>query len=274
MNLKKALLAGAALMAVAGMPAQASIVDNPHFRVLGLVVVWSADAGGNTVVNDFVIGAGAAGGTDLISGTNGNTVVTGSLAATATSVGGASNFDITGAVTSPNFSDVNSDGFLDAGDTFDAFTIDDTTDVGVSGAQLNSSFFVASNTAFNIVADADLVTDPATTDFTLADIGFSLSHTNDDTGQTEADGTTAFAFGSAANASVGTSTAAVTDLGDIETAGTVFTGSARTAANRGTIQEQSVRFDATYTLGGTQGYDLSMGAGDVEADVTYTIFVP
>lgn len=272
MNLKKALFAGAALAAMVGVPAQASIVDNPHFRVLGLVVVWSADSGGNAEVNDFVIGAGAAGGTDLIA-SNGNTVVTGSLAPTATSVAGASTFDVTNAASNPNFQD-DGNGVLDAADTFDAFQIDNTTDVETGGAVLRSSFFVASNTEFNIVADADLVTDPATTDFTLADIGFVLSHTNDDTGQTESDGTTPFAFGSAANASVGTSVGTVTDLADIETAGTVFNGTQRTAANRGTLMEQSVRFDVTYTLGGTQGYDLSMGAGDVEADVTYTVFVP
>lgn len=273
MNLKKALLAGAALVAMVGTPAQASIVDNPHFRVLGLVIVWSGDASGNPVVNDFVIGTGS-GGTDLIDDVPnvGHTVVTGSLTRTATSLGGASNFDVSDAVGNPNFTD-DGNGVLDAADTFDAFQIDDTTDVSLSGAVLNSSFFVASNTAFNIVADADLVTAPGTTDFDLESIGFEMSHTNDDTGQTDAGGS-AFGFGGAANASIGSSAATVTDLGDIETAATVFTGSQRTAASAGTIIEQSVRFDVTYTLGGSAGYDLSMGAGDVEADVTYTVFVP
>ena len=37
MKLRKLLLAGGALAALAGVPAQASIVDNPHFKVLGLV---------------------------------------------------------------------------------------------------------------------------------------------------------------------------------------------------------------------------------------------
>jgi len=64
------------------------------------------------------------------------------------------------------------------------------------------------------------------------------------------------------------------------TATSVFRGDQRTAASRGTIAAQSVRFDATYTLGNwdgtnfTPGYDLSAGAGEIEASVTYTVFVP
>ena len=54
----------------------------------------------------------------------------------------------------------------------------------------------------------------------------------------------------------------------------VFEGTRRTAAAPGSIAEQSVRFDATYTLGGSAGYDLSDGSGDIETTVTYTVFVP
>lgn len=262
MNLKKALFAGAALMAMVGAPAQASIVDNPHFRVLGLVIVWSGDASGNPVVNDFVIGTGG-GGTDLIS-TDGQTVVTGSLTQTATSVAGANTFDITDPVSAPNFGDNGTTGVLDAADTFDAFEIDATSDVGLNGAVLDSSFFVASNTPFNIVAESEAAT--ATGDFTLADIGFAMSHTNSDAAQTN--------FGAQAFGSVGANEAGFDDLSDFDTAATIFTGTSRTASARGTIMEQSVRFDLTYTLGGTAGYDLSMGSGEIEADVTYTVFVP
>ena len=53
----------------------------------------------------------------------------------------------------------------------------------------------------------------------------------------------------------------------------VYQGGQRTAANPGSITAQSVRFDATYGLG-TTGYDLSMGAGEVEARVVYAVYVP
>jgi len=60
----------------------------------------------------------------------------------------------------------------------------------------------------------------------------------------------------------------------------VFDGGRKTAASTGALAAQSVRFDSVYTLdsdtatAGTQGYDLSMGVGTLQADVTYTVFVP
>ena len=54
----------------------------------------------------------------------------------------------------------------------------------------------------------------------------------------------------------------------------VFAGTERTAASAGNIVSQSVRFDASYTLGSVAGYDLSQGAGSVEAELAYTIFIP
>jgi len=69
MSFRKLLLAGAALavgsVAVAA-PASASIIDRPHFKVLGVVIVWAAnDADGSTpIATDFVIGD--ASDTDLI----------------------------------------------------------------------------------------------------------------------------------------------------------------------------------------------------------------
>jgi len=59
-----------------------------------------------------------------------------------------------------------------------------------------------------------------------------------------------------------------------------FDGGRRTAAGPGTLAEQSVRFESVYTLDadaaqeGVQDYDLSMGVGTLQADVTYTVFVP
>ncbi|MEM9841713.1 MAG: hypothetical protein AAF767_03650, partial [Pseudomonadota bacterium] len=75
MSFRKPLLAGVALaMGAATLvaPAQASIIDRPHFKVLGVVIVWAADdANGNTpIATDFIINdTTGAGDTDLIGGT-------------------------------------------------------------------------------------------------------------------------------------------------------------------------------------------------------------
>jgi hypothetical protein len=271
MNFRKLMLAGGALAAIVGAPAQASIVDNPQFRVLGLVIVWGADdTGAAPIVSDFVINSAVgAGDADLIAG-DVNAVVTGTLNPTAASVGGATNI-VDGAGTVLQ----SSTGVLDATDSFSAFNLDADTDISVDGLEQSSSFYVASNTAFNINA----VATPTTEDgFTLADVGYSLSVT-----QAGNDG---LAFGSAAQLPGGASVldADGREIGGVDTsintlaamtgAAPVFVGAQRTAGTVGSIAEQSVRFDATYTLGGTNGYDLSQGAGEVEANVVYTVFVP
>ncbi len=105
----------------------------------------------------------------------------------------------------------------------------------------------------------------------MADIGYSLAVNT----TSATDGTITWGANAQDPHSGGTGVvAAVTDLDDLNASTAVFTGNQRTAASVGTIASQSVRFDATYTLGGATGYDLSMGAGLIEADVTYTIFVP
>ncbi len=275
MKLRKLLLAGGALAALAGVPAQASIVDNPHFRVLGLVIVWGADSTGSApIASDFVIDTGTgttaatSGDADLIAG-DVFTVVTGSLTPTPTSLAGASVYNVSNATSGGGTTDSNSDGVLDATDTFGAFGLDATTDVDIPGLASTSSFYVASNTAFAIDAQAAVV--GTATNFTLADVGYSLAVTQS--------GNDGLAFGANAQfphsgGATGGVVGTVADLSDMATATNVFTGNQRTAASVGTIAQQSVRFDATYTLGGGAGYDLSMGSGEIEADVTYTVFVP
>ncbi len=48
----------------------------------------------------------------------------------------------------------NNDGFLDAGDSFDSFELQDNTDVAIRGRSMNHRFYVASNVAFNLFAQA------------------------------------------------------------------------------------------------------------------------
>ena len=74
----------------AAAPAHASIIDRPHFKVLGVVIVWAADEtdGSTPIATDFVINdTTGSGDTDLIGNTttDGRTVLTGTLTATADS---------------------------------------------------------------------------------------------------------------------------------------------------------------------------------------------
>ena len=268
MSFRKILLAGAALAAstAAVAPANASIIDRPHFKVLGVVIVWAADDsdGSIPIATDFVIdddATGTAADTDLIAAT-GRTLVTGELTATADGV----TANALGTVLDLN--DGTTDFETIDTDSPSAFNAFDVTGVSLTGDALeyNSSFFVASNTLFNIEAVATEET--ATGDFDLTDIGFSMDV--DESGTVADSG---IAYGSAAQDPQGTFPA-ITNLNALTTAGNVYEGGRRTAASNGSIVAQSVRFDATYTLGSGAAYDLSQGAGEVEAEVTYTVYVP
>lgn len=264
MSLRNLLLAGATLaagtMAVTA-PANASIIDRPHFKVLGVVIVWAADDsdGSTPIATDFVINdTTGAGDTDLIL-QDGRTVLTGTLTATADSastagLGSVLTLDDNGT----DFETINTD----SPSNFAAF---DVTDVSVTGEDLTyeSSFYVASNTAFAIDGVATQTTQSG--DFEMDDIGYSMAVTvNGDDG---------LPFGSNAQNPLGSFTG-FTHLGQVDGTNPVFVGGQRTAASAGTIASQSVRFDATYTLGAGGAYDLSQGAGEIQADVVYTVYVP
>jgi len=309
MSLRKLAIAGTALTAMMASTSYASVIDRPFFQVLGVVVVWGADgfddASGTQapIVSDFVVGLGAAGGTDLIAG-DVTTVLTGSLTPIGAAGNGvdASTFDpITGQVTGGVFDDSTGSvsGLLDVGDSLSAFEIDENTDVdGVGSTSHASSFFVASNTDFEIRATrtAATVTGALTgvdaggsvVPLDTSNISWDMSVTTngdaasngglrfgeDATGTLVAQDPTGAASGVATLASLD----AISD--DVAAPTTVFVGGQRTAAQRGTLVEQSVRFDVEYNLDtdlsttGDQGFDLSTGVGTISSDVTYTIFVP
>lgn len=268
MSFRKLLLAGATLVASAAAvtPANASIIDRPHFKVLGVVIVWAAEdaTGATAMATDFIIDndAGSAD-TDLIGGTDvdGRTLVTGELTATpdASSTAGL------GSVLSIEESDGT---VLATADTDNAtnFSPFDVTDASLTsdGLEYESSFYIASNTVFNIVAEATEVEQSG--DFELSDIGYDLGVTVSGT-----DGT--LTFGGNAQDPNGTFPA-VANLAAMGPNTSVFEGVDRTAATAGSIVDQSVRFDATYTLGSGGAYDLSQGAGEIKAEVVYTVFVP
>ncbi len=270
-GLKKLAIAAGVAAAVAAPASQASIIDNPFFRVLGVVIVWGADNGGaSPIASDFVLmnsGTGTAG-NDIIAG-DVHAVVTGTLTAIPTNTTDGSLMDITNATSGGVLTDNAPAGFLDATDVLTAFGLDATTDVALTNA-VTHSFYVASNTAFDI--QATTVLDGASTGdlatLGLAGIGYDLAVTLTDT-----DGGLAFGGNAQDPSTGGTGAVTGTDLATINNT-FVFDGGQRTAASVGAIAGQSVRFDATYTLGGVNGYDLSQGTGLLSADVTYTIFVP
>ena len=290
MSFKKLALAGGLAASLVAGTAYASVIDRPFFQVLGVVVVWGgtdfADNGGTApVVSDFVLLTPASGsaGADLIAG-DVFSVVTGSLdpiSGSGTGVDGTAAVDpITGATTGGAFTDGGTTaGVLDAGDTLAAFGLDANTDVA-SGlvASHNSSFYVASNAAFDIFAQTTNVV--ATGDFDTN--GLDESNISFAMGVTVA-GNDGLAFGAnAQDPSTGGNgvEAAIDSLDDLNTQTKVFDGGQRTAASVGNLAAQSVRFDSVYSLdsdtaaAGIQGYDLSQGVGTLSADVTYTVFVP
>ncbi len=290
MSFKKlALASGVAASLLAGT-AYASVIDRPFFQVLGVVVVWGgtdfAENGGTApVVSDFVLLTPASGsaGADLIAG-DVFSVVTGSLdpiSDAGTAVDGTAAVDpITGQVSGGTFTDGGTTaGVLDAGDTLTAFGIDAATDVasGLVGSH-NSSFYVASNAAFDIFAATTNVV--ATGDFDTN--GLDESNISFDMSVTVA-GDDGLAFGAnAQDPSTGGDgvVATIDSLDDLNIQSKVFDGGQRTAASAGNLAAQSVRFDSVYSLdsdtaaAGIQGYDLSQGVGTLSADVTYTVFVP
>ena len=277
--MKKLLLAGGAAALMTASTAYASIIDRPYFKVLGVVVVWGAEdynenTGAAPVASDFVLltNAGAIG-EDLIAD-DGYTVVTGSLTPIS-DVGDNSTAGLaeTNPVTNATSGGVlvgDNNGVLDAGDSLSAFGLDATnTDVGAGLVNTHtSSFFVASNAAFEIHAQSTVAA--TTGDFTTmseADISYAMSATTTNGAET-------VAFGSRAAVPAGTFPA-VANLGAMVAAPIpVFQGTEKTAVSAGSLAQQSVRFDNTYTLGGLSGYDLSMGVGTITADVTYTVYAP
>lgn len=270
MTFRKLLLASAATAAASASfvtPTQAAIIDRPHFKVEPIIIVWAAnDADGTAgVVTDFIVGSGS---TDLISA-DGRTLTTGTLTPTedALSTTALGNLlSVTDGASEIQAVDTNSSS------GFSAFSV---TDAELdSNVTRNASFFVASNTGFSIQAEATDV-DGTDDDLGLEDVHFAIARTN--SGTLANDGVD---FGSSAQA--GTSETFDT-IGSGATQGTlaalsegplqVYSAANRTAASSGSITEQSVRFDATYTLFGTSGYDLSQGNGSIQAEVTYTFFV-
>lgn len=259
-------------LALASSPAaSAQMNDNPQFNVFGIVIVWAADENGNApIASDFIIDTGTgntavgSGDIDLIAG-DVHTVTTGTLSPM--SVGGFP-FRLQNTSRGGFTTDSQPDGVTDARDSFDAFSITGASNLNTRRAEIFSSFYAASNTGFAI--DAQAIPIGATTPDAINRMRLQLRVT-----LTGDDG---LAFGSAAQfphsgGAAGGSRANNRRLSTLATPRQVFAGNQRTARIRGSISQQSVRFDARYRLN-LGNYDLSFGVIDAAAEVTYTVYVP
>lgn len=268
-------------LCLAGGAARSDTQDRLGFNIPGLVIVWAADdAGGTPKVLDFVLdtASGTGADTDLIAD-DAFTVVTGTL----TPAFGSSDsddvpsrvFEIYNSPDGNGSTDSNGNGVSDAGDQFGAFALSNRTNVGLRDSVATTSFYVASNTSFNI--DAQAIRVVGRNDWVLGKIFWDMTVT--------VQGDDGLAFGSRAqfphSDGEDGGVAAVANLLEMKNRQTVFMGNQPTAQDRGTIAQQSVRFDVVYTLGSWRGYTLSTpgtqmadGIYEVEAEVTYTVWVP
>jgi hypothetical protein len=261
-------------------PAAASILDSYQARIQGTVIVWGADAAdpsaGVPVVSDFILNTGpgntaaTSGDHDLIAG-DVHTVVTGSLTPVSNSwhAGQGAPMRLNALAGQPNFlTDTNGDGVMDASDSFSPFRIRAASDTNVRRMEIETSFYVASNIRFSI--DAQATPTGSTTPAELQRVRLTLSTT-----QSGDDG---IAFGAAAQyphtaGPSGGSQANNRSLSTMVVPRRVFLGNQRTAAARGSLADQSVRFDLLYRYnhGNT---DLSDGTFDIGAVVVYTVYIP
>ena len=266
------------------MQADAAVIDRPFFRANALVIIFS---GGDFVENngeaplahDFVLLDGVASGTegnDLIA--QDGVPVNFPFDPISDGTSGGWPYQITGQTFGGTYNNNPSFQMLDANDSYTAFGIDNGTDIDLLGTQVRFAwFFVASNTAFDIYAEAsNLVTSGDFTGMGFENIGYQLverspaSASIGQRAQLASVGGNGIVIGSNANGFT---------LDDISAGQTkVYDGGRRTARAPGSIAQQATGFASVYRLRGSpvngNNYDFSMGTGILSADVTYTIFAP
>ncbi len=162
------------------------------------------------------------------------------------------------------------DGYLDASDTFGAFSLNPNTDILLDGPgkSYSHSFFISSrNSEFSLRALASIAT--VTGDFSstiqLGDIKLtpSISASGNDGG---------FQYGASANTANIMIVSGVDDLGDLTGIPTQIMNFGRAEGIRngnGDINEQAIRLDFLYEM---PNYDLSMGIGSLNVDVAFDFY--
>lgn len=129
-------------------------------------------------------------------------------------------------------------------------------------------FYVASNTGFSI--DAELTGDQDLTAGDLRNTEFDLSVSLGENGSDAFGRHAQYPHQAGARGGMNTD---IRTLADLTTRKRVFTGNQRTAANSGSIAEQSVRFDMRLTK--TADYVPSAAANSgITSQIVFTVFVP
>jgi hypothetical protein len=270
--------------------ASAAVKDRPFFRAGNMVLVFGAsdfeeNGGAAPVVTDFYLLDGASGtqGTDLIDA-DGVTINynTGRYNPSFSGEGAAWEMQISGQTFGGNFISSGPHQVLEATDAYTAFGLDDDTDIDLLGGGGRASrFFVASNAAFDVYAEAtDLIATDAFSALGYENIRYRLRY------QTSGGGGVNRWGQAAQDPSIGGTGITFPQNGggrwhldDISTGPTkVFDGGRKTARVRGSIMEQAVSFQSRYNLVGAgingNNYDLSLGTGEIGATVTYTVYTP
>lgn len=200
----------------------ASITANPKFKVEGLVIVWGGNSGFGQIQPSAQIGKSVRRKTPLLTPNSPEIVLTGHI------------------LTPLQHTKTPLHTLKDAG----------------------TSFYVASNTAFNI--DAQLAETVPFGDNSFADIALTL--------QIDLQGEGPLPFGSKAQyphsaGPEGGLSRTVRTLADLQQNTRVFTGNQRTAAAPGTISEQSVRFKITPQSSNT-------ATKEHIKSIVFTVFIP
>lgn len=267
---------------------QASNLDRPFFRAASVVIViggsdFSNNSGEAPVAFDFYLLDNVSSATQApdIIGVDGVTTNfnTGQFNASEDGSTSGYEFEILDPVSGGTFTSTGPHQTLDANDSYSTFGLDDTTAIGLDTGNRASRFLVVSNAAFDIYAQAsDLTNTGAFNTLGYANIGYTLR-------MQRTGGQAPWNWGQAAqNPTNGGSgvVGAINHLGDMDSGFVkVYDGGRKTARTRGSLLQQAVGFQSRYRLRATGGvagalndYDLSMGAGELGATVTYTVFTP
>ena len=264
--------------------ARAAVVDRPFFNATSVVIVFSGgdfveNGGVAPLAHDFVlldnVASGSAG-EDIVAQDGVPVNFPFDPISDGTTAGWP--FEIIGQTSGGAYNNNPSFQVLDANDSYTAFGIDGDTDIDLLGNNVRFAwFFVASNSAFDIYAEAsNLATSGDFDGLGFENIGYQIierapaSTTIGQNAQLASVGGAGIILG---NNAFGFT------LNDLSAGQTkVYDGGRRTARTRGTIAQQATGFASIYRLRGSavtgNNYDFSLGTGILSADVTYTIYAP
>lgn len=160
------------------------------------------------------------------------------------------------------FDDVNDTGYLDAGDSIDPQRLEKSTNLTASRMSMNSAFFVAANTAFGLRAKAKLEKSSGDLGNNFADFeDYALDYSYSRNGRIAG-----VRYGRFTRNAFCTVSPDITNLADLSPQPRTIFRCARRAVvynnARSDLMDFSSMLGADYSL--KNGYDLSMGTGEVE----------